>query len=116
MPSSAAGFVFTTDDQFGYWAESTLRHCPPLSSSEWAADARPISQGRAAKVAMQRRLSCGDVAARDPMNGSRRDSMQGTVVRLLIGAGMMVLALIFTGILAVGLEERAEDRQPADDT
>ena len=37
--------------------------------------------------------------------------MQSTGVRVLIGAGMMVLALIFTGILAVGPEKRAKDRQ-----
>ena len=42
--------------------------------------------------------------------------MQSTVVRLLIGAGMMVLALIFTGILAVGPEKRAKDRQPVGET
>jgi hypothetical protein len=28
---------------------------------------------------------------------------------------MMVLALIFTGMLALGLEQRAEDRRPMDD-
>jgi hypothetical protein len=41
--------------------------------------------------------------------------MQSTAVRLLIGAGMMVLALIFTGMLALGLEQRAEDRKPMED-
>ena len=34
---------------------------------------------------------------------------------LLKGAGMMVLALIFTGMLAVGLEQRAEEREPVED-
>jgi len=42
--------------------------------------------------------------------------MQSTAVRLLIGAGMMVLALIFTGMLAVGLEQRAAGRQTVDET
>jgi hypothetical protein len=41
--------------------------------------------------------------------------MQSIAVRLLIGAGMMVLALIFTGILAMALEQRAEDRQSLDE-
>jgi hypothetical protein len=41
--------------------------------------------------------------------------MQSTAVRLLIGAGMIVLALIFTGMLAVALEQHAEDRRPPDD-
>ena len=41
--------------------------------------------------------------------------MQNTVVRLLIAAAMMVLALIFTGMLAMALEQRAEDRQPMND-
>lgn len=42
--------------------------------------------------------------------------MQSIAVRLLIGAGMMVLALIFTGILAMALEMRAEERQPVGET
>ena len=42
--------------------------------------------------------------------------MPCTAVRLSIGAGTMVLALIFTGMLAMGLEKRAEDRQPVDET
>ncbi|HTE82662.1 MAG TPA: hypothetical protein VK634_18395 [Reyranella sp.] len=42
--------------------------------------------------------------------------MQSTVVRSLIGAGMKVLALIFTGVLAVRLEQRAEGRQPVGET
>lgn len=41
--------------------------------------------------------------------------MQSTVGRLLIGALMMVLALIVTGILAMALEERAEALRSIDD-
>jgi hypothetical protein len=40
--------------------------------------------------------------------------MQSIAVRLLIGAGMMILALAATGILAVGLEQRAEGLRPVD--
>ena len=41
--------------------------------------------------------------------------MQSIAFRLLIGAGMMVLALIFTGVLALGLEQRAARGQPTED-
>jgi hypothetical protein len=34
---------------------------------------------------------------------------------LLIGAGMMVLALIFTGMLAVELAQSAANRKPMDE-
>jgi len=65
---------------------------------------------------MQRRTSCGNVAARDSVNGSRRDPMQSTVVRLLIGAGMIGAGPDLHGILAVRLEQRAEGRQPVGET
>jgi len=42
--------------------------------------------------------------------------MQSTAVRLLIAAAMFLLALLFTGMLAAWLEQRAEDRQPVDET
>src|SRR5215207_6247840 len=50
-----------------------------------------------------------------PLTGSRKDFMQSTIGRWLIGAAMMVLALIFTGILAMALEKHAEDRQHVDE-
>jgi hypothetical protein len=53
------------------------------------------------KVAMQARMSQGNVGRSRSVGRVTRDSMQGIVVRLLIGAGMMILALIFTGMLAV---------------
>lgn len=33
-------------------------------------------------------------------------------VRLLMGLGMLVLALLFTGVLAMALEKRAEESRP----
>ena len=42
--------------------------------------------------------------------------MQSTVVRLLMGLGMLILAFIFTGILAIEMEKRAVERRPIDET
>ena len=42
--------------------------------------------------------------------------MQGTVFRLMIGVGMMLLALLFTGLLAMALEKFALSQQHIDES
>lgn len=85
------------DDQLHGWA-----HAPT--------DRHTLNDSEAPAHILGERTVCRRVSS------SKDAAMRSMAVRLLVGAGLLAAAIVFTGILAMGMEQLAEGNRGIDGT